>query len=77
MASINVNRDSLDIYAKSLHCNLMRVPFKYLGLEVDGNSRNKKFWEPIVNKISARLSAWKGKFLSLAGRICLVKLVFT
>nr|AER13158.1 putative retrotransposon [Phaseolus vulgaris] len=53
------------------------VPFKYLGLEVRGNPRKKQFWEPIVSKINAKLSVWKGRFLSMAGRICLIKLVIT
>ena len=52
-------------------------PFKYLGLEVGGNPRKKQFWEPVINKINARLSIWKGRFLSMAGRVCLLKSVFT
>jgi len=47
----------------------MGIPFKYLGLEVGGNPRKKQFWEPIINKIKARLSVWKGRFLTMAGRI--------
>jgi len=55
----------------------MRVPFKYLGLEIGGNPRKKKFWEPIIVKLSTKLNTWKGRFLSMAGRICLIKSVFT
>jgi len=55
----------------------MQIPFKCLGLEVGGNPRKKQLWEPVVNKISARHSTWKGRFLSLAGRNCLLKSVFT
>jgi len=33
LASINVDKASLYVYAKNLHCIIMRVPFKYLGLE--------------------------------------------
>jgi len=77
LTGINVENASLSVYAKSLHCNVMRVPFKYLRLEVGGNPRKKPFWESILNKISVKLSAWKGRFLSLAERICLVKSVFT
>jgi len=55
----------------------MTFPFKYLGLEVGGNLRKKQFWEPVVNKIKASLSSWKGRFLSIAGRICLIKSVCT
>ena len=42
-----------------------------------GNPRKKIFWEPILDKLKARLSVWRGRFLSLAGRICLIKSVFT
>jgi len=55
----------------------MGTPFKYLGIEVGGNPRKEKFWEPILNKLKSRLSVWKGRFLSMAGRICLVKSVIT
>ena len=55
----------------------MQIPFKYLGLEIGGNPGKASFWEPAINRINARLSSWKGKFLSMAGRICLIKSVFT
>ena len=77
LTGVNVGREVLDVYAKTLHCTLMRVPFKYLGLEVGGNPRKKSFWESIIERLSTKLSVWKGRFLSLAGRICLVKVVFT
>ena len=77
LAGVNVSTEALDVYAKALHCNLIRVPFKYLGLEVGGNPRKKVFWEPIIDRMSAKLNVWKGRFLSLAGRICIVKSVFT
>jgi len=55
----------------------MGFPFNYLGLEVGGNPRKKKFWEPVINKLKARLNVWKGRILSMAGRICLIKSVLT
>jgi len=77
LVGINVDRFTLETYAKTLNCNTMRIPFKYLGLEVGGNPRKVQFLEPVVNKVSARLSTWKGRCLSMAGRICLIKSVFT
>ena len=74
---INFERNAFDLYAKSLNCSLIRVPFKYLGVIVGGNQRKKQFWEPILSKLCDKLSAWKGRFLSLAGRICLIKSVLT
>lgn len=73
LASINVDKNTLKVYAKSLNCYPMKIPFTYLGLQVGGNPRRKQFWEPVVNKISARLSTRKGRYLSLAGKICLLK----
>jgi len=57
----------------------MNVPFRYLGIcwGVEGNYRRKQFWEPIVNKIKNKLNRRKGKVLSFAGRVCLLKLFFT
>ena len=43
LAGINVDRFTLETYAKTLNCNTMRMPFKYLGLEVGGNPRKVLF----------------------------------
>ena len=75
LAGINVLESKLDCYAKNLNCGQMVVPFIYLGLEVGGNPRKKKFWEPVLNKLKSRLSVWKGRFLSTTGRLCLIKSV--
>lgn len=71
LADINVIRSNLDYYARCLNCFVIGISFNYFGLVVGGNPRKKEFWEPVVNRISSRLSAWKGRFLSLAGRIYL------
>ena len=77
LAGINVQRGNMVCYMKTLNCDQMGVPFSYLGLEVGGNPRKKKFWDPVMNKLRSRLSVWKGRFLSLAGRLCLVKSVLS
>ena len=77
IAGVNVNRNAMVCYAKTLNCDQMGVPFKYLGLEVGGNPRKTTFWEPVLSKLRVRLNAWRGRFLSLAGRICLIKSVIT
>ena len=77
LAGINVRESNMDCYTKTLNCSQMEVPFIYLGLEVGGNPRRKKFWEPVLNKLKSRLSVWKGRFLSMAGRLCLIKSVLS
>jgi len=70
---INDDRNTLVCYTKILNCGQMGVLFKYLGLEVGGNPRKKKFREFVLSKLKARLSVWKRRFLSMAERICLIK----
>jgi len=53
----------------------MAISFKYLDMTVGGNPRRTVFWNPVVDKIRSRLSQWKGKMLSMTGRICLIKSV--
>jgi len=77
LVGISVDSYALSTYAKTLNCNTMRLAFKYLGVEVGGNPRKKQFWEPVIKKIESKLSSWKGRFSSMAGRICLLKSVFT
>ena len=77
LAGINVLSRNIECYTKTLNCAQMGISFLYLGLEVGGNPRKKKFWEPIINKLKSRLSMWKGRFLSMVGRICLIKSVIS
>ncbi|XP_068492078.1 uncharacterized protein [Phaseolus vulgaris] len=66
LAGVNVPRSSIEHYTETLNCEQMSIPFTYLGIEVGGNPRKKKFWEPVLNKLKSRLSVWKGRFLSMA-----------
>jgi len=77
LAGVNVRKSNMDCYTKTLNCSQMEVPFIYLGIEVEGNLRKKKFWEPVLSKLKSRLSIWKGRFLCMAGRLCLVKSVLS
>jgi len=46
-------------------------------MPVGGNHKRGDFWNGVIEKVQARLSRWKGKCLSLAGRICLIKFVLS
>lgn len=63
--------------ASSLHCKAGVVPFKYLGLTVEGNPRRISFWEPVITRVKKRLAALKNKCISFGGRICLIKSILT
>ena len=59
LVGINVQSSDVACYTKTLNCKQMGVLFKYMGLEVGGSPRKKQFWDPIVNKLKAKLSVWK------------------
>ena len=60
-----------------LNCETMVVPFIYLGMPVDGSHKRDSFWNGVIEKVQARLSRWKGRCLTMAGRICLIKYVLS
>jgi len=60
-----------------LNCEVMKTLFKYLGMLVGGCHKKSKFWEGVVERVRNRLDKWKCKFISMAGRLCLIKLVLS
>ena len=50
----------------------MPLPFTYLDFPIGTNLRKRDMWEPIVLKFERKLSTWKHKLLSFAGRLCLI-----
>ncbi|XP_022014398.1 uncharacterized protein LOC110913887 [Helianthus annuus] len=61
--------------ASVLKCEVGKLLFSYLGIPIGVNMKRSKYWDLVINKFSAKLSKWKAKFLSLAGRVTLAKLV--
>ena len=39
IAGLKVDRSNLELYAKTLNCDVMQIPFIYLGMQVGGNPR--------------------------------------
>ncbi|KAK2664738.1 hypothetical protein Ddye_003312 [Dipteronia dyeriana] len=54
-----------------------RLPFSYLGVPLFQGKPKKSVLQPITDKILSRFANWKGKALSLAGRVTLIKSVIT
>ena len=75
IGAIGVDRYEVKMYSEILHCSLMDIPFTYLGLPIRGNQARCSFWDPVLSKIRKKLSVWKGRNLSFAGRVCLIKSV--
>jgi hypothetical protein len=75
LIGINVDDSCLDEFAKSVFCRHDSLPCNYLGMPLGSNPRRISTWKPIIDKFRKKLTSWKGRMLSMAGRICLIKSV--
>ncbi|GKV34399.1 hypothetical protein SLEP1_g42774 [Rubroshorea leprosula] len=77
LMGICVQEEWLDRMAWLLCCKKGSMPFKYLGIPIGGNPRRIAFWKPLLETFNKKLHTWKGRFLSLGGRITLINSVLS
>jgi hypothetical protein len=58
-------------------CEVKAFPCKYLGLPLHTRALRKVDVQPLIDRIAAKLSAWKAKFLDRFGRLTLVNSMLT
>ncbi|GKV16926.1 hypothetical protein SLEP1_g27494 [Rubroshorea leprosula] len=63
--------------AYKLCCKEREIPFKYLGILISRNHRRVAMWQPMVESFLKKLATWKGRHLSLGGRITLINSVLS
>ncbi|GKV33771.1 hypothetical protein SLEP1_g42231 [Rubroshorea leprosula] len=68
---------AINMAASALNCKAGKTPFIYLGLPVGGNPHRHSFWKLTIEKFRSKLASWKGKLLSIGGRITLLMLVLS
>ena len=61
---INISQELLSRLASILDCRVSKWPLSYLGLPLGRNPKTKRFWDPVVDRISRRLDEWKNTFFS-------------
>ena len=77
LVGVNVPESWLVEAAMVLNCKVGAIPFMYPGLPIGGNARRLAFWEPLLKRITSRLSGWSSNFLSFGGRLVLLKYVLS
>ncbi|KAJ0603386.1 putative RNA-directed DNA polymerase [Helianthus annuus] len=75
ITGVGVEVEEVERMAEMLKCRKGTTPFKFLGLTVGANMKRVKHWKPVIDKFNTKLSAWKAKCLSFAGRVVLAKAV--
>lgn len=73
----NVSTDSLGSLAELLDVCVGSLPIIYMGAALGGNPRRKNFWLPVLDKMRSKLGLWSSKWLSLSGRLVMLKSVMS
>lgn len=76
LVGVGCSEEVIQPLARNLAYNVGKLPYIYLGLPLAGNSRSKSFWDLLVEKFERKLSSWKRNYLSIGGRITLIKALF-
>jgi hypothetical protein len=60
-------------FAKIFCCKRSEFPIKYLGVPLHFTKLKREDLQPVIDKIIKRIAGWKGRLLSYAGRLVLLK----
>jgi hypothetical protein len=70
-------RNSENMYSQLFGCQIVSYPFKYLGIPMHYKKLNNIDWKALEQRIEKKLSRWKGKLLSVGGRLVLINSILT
>ncbi|XP_058734060.1 uncharacterized protein LOC131605759 [Vicia villosa] len=73
LIGINLTNNFLEAASYVLSCRVEESKFVFLGIVIGCNPRSFSSWTHLLAKMKKRLSGWKNRFLSLGGRITLLK----
>ncbi|KAL7177287.1 hypothetical protein ACSBR2_030606 [Camellia fascicularis] len=74
---VGVANVEVEEFATKLNCSSQKLPLKYLGLPLGASPSRRLTWRPVVEKFRKKLSGWKRRMLSFAGRVTLIKSVLS
>lgn len=64
-------------WAKIPKCEMVNLPFEYLGLPVGAKPSDKKVWNKVVNRVTTLLEKWKNNFVFFGEKIVLINSVLS
>ena len=64
-------------YAELFGCEQGQFPIRYLGISIHYRRLTNAEWKHVEERFEARLASWRGKLLSLCGRLILINPVLS
>ena len=74
LMTLNLDEDEQNSLAKLFCCNIGSFPIKYLGVPLHYTKLKREHIQPVVDKLIKRIAGWKGRLLSSAGKLTLLKI---
>jgi hypothetical protein len=69
--------NEVDAYASLFGCGKGQFPMRYLGIPIHYRRLTLAEWKLVEERLQKHLSTWKGKLLSLVGRLVLINSVLS
>jgi hypothetical protein len=70
-------QNSVAKYSELFGCGQGQFPINYLGIPIHYRRLTMAEWKLVEERLQKRLSSWKGKMLSLGGRLVLINSIHT
>lgn len=64
-------------YSQIFGCDMGIFPFRYLGIPMHHRKLKNTDWKEVEERFQRKLSAWKGKMLSIGGRLVLINSILS
>jgi hypothetical protein len=72
-----LTKEEETLYLSLFRCQKGGFPFRYLGILMHYRKLSNSDWKTIEIKFEKKLSNWKGKLMSVGGRLVLINSVLT
>ena len=77
LIGVQTENNHVAFLADVFGCKVGKLPSKYLGIPLCLGFPKKHLWDSVVERIEKKLSSWKGRYLSMGGRVTLIKSVLS
>ena len=73
LLTLGLDEDENNSLARLFCCNIGSFPIKYLGVPLHFSKLRREDIQHVVDKLINRIAGWRGKLLSTAGKLTLLK----
>lgn len=70
---INLSEEQIHMDAHIFGCPIGSFPIKYLGVPLHFDKLKREDLQPLIDKIMKKIDSWRGKLLSHAAKVMLIK----